>query len=302
MRLIFAALCVFLLTSVSHAAITIMPLGDSITAGYDGAPMAGYRQFLFNDLTAQNIPIQYQGAYDPTLDHAGALGASAALTAIGQNQITAFGGFTSRDILNNLNGDVPSPNLPTTGSFTDNHGGYWLTGGNGTGRSALSPNVVLYEIGSNDPIDAYTTPLTPSQTDADIAATLNWFAANRPTTVVLIASPPPAIANGSSPLYVQQIAAATPVESDWLKANITPAAFPNARFVDEYDLFLNPDHSLNTSLFSGDGVHPNDAGYAAIAGAFDSAIVSAVPEPSIMLLATAAIAVCFNRRRLRPTV
>ena len=73
-----------------------MPLGDSIVAGYDGAPMAGYRQYLLNDLTAQGVQIQYQGVYDPTLLPAGALGASPAMTALGQNNITRIRRFYIR--------------------------------------------------------------------------------------------------------------------------------------------------------------------------------------------------------------
>jgi lysophospholipase L1-like esterase len=171
-----------------------------------------------------------------------------------------------------------------------------MTGGNGTGRAALFPNIVLYQIGANDPIDAYTTPLTPAQTDANISATLNWFATNRPSTLVIIASPPPDLFNSSSPSYVQQIGEATPVENTWLKANITSSAFPDAKFVDKYDLFLNPGGSVNTGLFSGDNVHPNEAGYQLIAGAYDAAIESEVPEPAtVPVLVVMAFAACSAR-------
>src|SRR5579864_2379574 len=51
--------------SVSAAAITIMPLGDSITAGYTGDPSVdapgGYRNNLYADLTAAGIAINFVG-------------------------------------------------------------------------------------------------------------------------------------------------------------------------------------------------------------------------------------------------
>ena len=61
-----ALACAFLCSfPASAAAITIMPLGDSITAGYTGDPSqdapGGYRNNLYADLTADGIDINFVG-------------------------------------------------------------------------------------------------------------------------------------------------------------------------------------------------------------------------------------------------
>ena len=121
------------------APITVMPLGDSITAGYDGTAYSGYRGYLLDDLTSAGITTQYIGSYDPTtLNVYGqhALGYSPTLTAEGQNFCDGFPGFSSADILANIVGSYTPPQ-PATWPFIGPLGGYWLTGGNGTGRPAL---------------------------------------------------------------------------------------------------------------------------------------------------------------------
>jgi hypothetical protein len=96
----------------------------------------GYRLDLYNQLTAQGMSIQYQGSYDPTDVTSGgqpSLGYSPTLSALGENDINAVGGYPSGAILANLAGsDDYFPNAESMGyPFIHNQGGYWVTGGNG---------------------------------------------------------------------------------------------------------------------------------------------------------------------------
>jgi lysophospholipase L1-like esterase len=279
-----------MVVTFGNAPISVMPFGDSITAGYDGTAFPGYRQYLLNDLTTANITTQYVGSYDPTtLNVYGqhALGYSPTLTSEGQNFVNGFPGYSSADLLANIAG-VYTPPQPQNWPFIGPQGGYWLTGGNGTGRLAMYPDVVLLMCGTND----FYENITPAQTEANVAAMINWFAVNRQGTSVIVASPPASLAAGIAP----------DVSADdmLLKQDITPTNFPNAEFVDVYQSFLNPDGSVNGNMLSNDGVHPSDQGYQAIATDFDTAIVSSgvaeVPEPSSITIGLLGL---LGRRRLR---
>jgi hypothetical protein len=244
-------------------------------------------------LTSADITTQYVGSYDPTtLNVYGqhALGYSPTLTAEGQNFCCGFPGFSSADILANIAGSYTPPQ-PATWPFIGPLGGYWLTGGNGTGRPAMCPDAVLLMCGTND----YYENITPSQTEANIASIINWFAANRQGTVVLVASPPASLAAGIAP----DVAA----DDALLEQDITPGNFPNAEFVDVYQSFLNADGSVNGSMLSSDGVHPSDMGYQAIANDFDAAILSSgvaeVPEPTAVgLISVCSIRLLRRRRKI----
>jgi lysophospholipase L1-like esterase len=285
-KFVFCGAAIAAWSAACHAAITIMPLGDSISAGYDGSPMAGYRQDLLNDLTGQGVKIQYAGVYDPT--PGGTLGASASMTALGQNMITAFGGYGTGDLAANLAGDVPANTPITPPDFVSNQGGYWLTGGNGTGRAALDPNIVLLMAGTND----YFMGTSP---ETGITNILDWFESNRPGTLVLVASPPPSI---NSSYAIEPIVQA---ENAWLASNINPTEFPDARYVDVYDSFLGAGGAINQSLLGPDGIHPTDSGYAVIASDYDSVILSSVPEPSSAAMFSLGLA-WLSRRTRRPSL
>ena len=263
---IFLSALLTCLTSVrATAALTVLPLGDSITAGYNGSSDydTGYRGDLLTDLTVAGKSVQYVGVYDPTT-YTGAgydvAGYSPALTAISENEIAGFSGYTSEDLLNNLAG-VATPLAGVQLGVTPNMGGYWITGGNGTGRSAITPNVVTLITGTNDP---YHYSLATSE--ASIAGILSYFATNLPSTRVLIASGPhnadPTVDNFEGALNA------------WLPSVVTE--YSQDQYIDIYD-------TMPAALLSTDGTHPTDAGYAIIASDFAAALAplaSAVPEPA----------------------
>ena len=104
----------------------IMPLGDSITYG-GGGTNAGYRGPLYNLLTSEGAALQFVG--DSTLNP-GSLPAD-------QTQHSGHSSYTTYDITNNLDGVDYTRYDAFGGVDRDPNGGYWLTGGHGTGRDAI---------------------------------------------------------------------------------------------------------------------------------------------------------------------
>ena len=113
--------------------ITVMTIGDSLTAGYNGSSDydTGFRGPLYSDLTGQGNAIQYIGTYDPTT-YTGAgydvSGYSTQMTAIGENHTNGFDGYTTTDLVSNLLG-VETPYAAANLGCLPNMGGYWMNGG-----------------------------------------------------------------------------------------------------------------------------------------------------------------------------
>ena len=242
--------------------VTVMVIGDSISAGYNGTQAdPGYRQDLLNDLASQGKQIQYVGVYDPTTytgESYNLAGYSQAMTAMGQNQIGAFSGYSTNEILQNLDAAVVPSNINVYG-VAPNMGGYWMTGGNGTGRSAIYPDIVLLMIGTDDPWQGIPIgdTSTPGTTLGNIALLLQWFNVNRPLTHVVLSTPPWNLAGYGG---TNEIAAQESVLPGYIASN-----FPQDRFLDMVPVVPPGD-------ISGDGVHPTDAGYALMAQAWAGAV------------------------------
>ena len=117
----------------ARAQISIMPLGDSITWGFDGLvdtpqyladlDTGGYRSPLYSLLTSANLNFNFVGVDNGN--------PSPLLTAAGQTAHNGFNGYTIDDLDGNLTGTASSAD------GVSNDGGYWLNGGHGTGRSAF---------------------------------------------------------------------------------------------------------------------------------------------------------------------
>jgi hypothetical protein len=184
-----------------------------------------------------------------------------ALYNIGENFNNGFEGYTSGDVLANLAGSQAPVYFPIP-----NQGGYWLTGGGGTGRTAVFPNAVLLMVGTNDAIFGVPlgSPTTSGTLEGNVTALLNWFATNRPATQVFIAT---AIPNVKTTVNAEVVP-----YNGWLATEVP--TYTNAHLVDMYSLFTNSDGSVNASLLQADGTHPTAAGYTDIATAWANAIES----------------------------
>jgi lysophospholipase L1-like esterase len=241
------------------AAETIMPMGDSITAGVDYHTHAagGYRDPLRADLRAAGIAFHFVGATTTN--------ASPALTDGGDDHHNGYGFYRVDNLLDNLDGNA-QPN-PGDG----NAGGWWLSGGHGSGRAAVSPDIVLLQIGTNDVLqhfDRQTANATDALFVADLEGRLGTLvdAIHRlsPHTVVLVAAIPPIAQAASLEAEIAQYDA-------WIRATLVPAR-DYTRFVDNHGPFLQADGSVDPALLGADHIHPNRYGYAAIALQFARAI------------------------------
>jgi hypothetical protein len=249
--------------STARAQLTIMPLGDSITKGggigndgmvSDGTYIqAGYRSQLYTDLTGANVNFTFQGA--------NSYHATDALIAAGEQDANGYGSYTLADIYQNLAGASSSSN-PEGGD--NNEGGYWLTGGYGTGRAAVFPNIVLLMGGTNDIAYGYSL----STVETNMNDILTWFQTNRPDSLLIVSTVLPSL---SAPGNNTEINAF----NSWL-VNTELPEFKTYTSVDMNALFT----ANESTYFSTDGVHPNATGYAAMGDAWSAAILDVVPEPS----------------------
>jgi lysophospholipase L1-like esterase len=252
--------CYALSAVAARAQITIMPLGDSITAGVDGgntASSGGYRDPLFHDLTAAGISFTFVGLNNSSNELSSA---TRALIAANQSSHNGYGHYTISNIAANLNG-VYQPV-----SSDGDQGGYWLTGGGGTGRGAVTPNIILLQAGTNDFLQS--SSLQTAETNiSNLVTEINSIT---PSTKIIVAGIPPfSLGTGSNPTIVQF--------NSYIQSMVNSSWSSYAKYVDNYHCFLNADGSVNTLLIGtadNVGVHPSRDGYAIMANNWAAAIES----------------------------
>ncbi len=229
------------------AGIKIMPLGDSITFGFH-MTNAGYRGPLFSLLSPDAQGFQFVGTQT---QFPGTLPAS----PIDQRQHQGMPGYNIQDIANNLDGLDSTRFLALGGTDKNPAGGHWLTGGGGTGRQPLFPDVITLMIGTNDM--HITTGI-----ESRLRNLLTKLTTLRPATR----------------LFVAKITANTvyPSESAAYNASVTSlvaefkAAGKNIYLVDLNNGF--PANGLDA-----DGVHPNSTGSSWMAQQWRDAIIASYP-------------------------
>ena len=136
------------------AGTKIMPVGDSITYGAGGTN-AGYRGFLYSDLTATGGTFQFVGT---TNGNPGSLPTS----PVNQTYHDGWPGWTTGDILGNSQSGF---NNGTSGNI-----GTWLTQ---LATSGQSPTIITMMIGTNDPTNggftvSQGTPILPPSSTRSI--------------------------------------------------------------------------------------------------------------------------------------
>ncbi|MEA1950838.1 MAG: SGNH/GDSL hydrolase family protein [Planctomycetota bacterium] len=227
----------------------IMPLGDSITAGYfvDG----GYRAPLFERLNVDGYSFRFVGTQSnwPT----------AALTAAGQQFHEGHSGY----IIDGRAGDAPRAGL------YENMANWIGPGG------ANRPDVILLMIGTNDMDfgDGYRVGEAPARLDSLITLISDTTTGLEPDAKLLVASLTPST-DSTSEANIQAFNAQVPGIVDQHRA-----AGENVYFVDMYE-------ALDPAADLGDWLHPNPSGYTKMGDIWNSAVEQiVVPEPSTSLLA-----------------
>ena len=237
--LILATGAFFAAVTVQNApAQSILPLGDSITDGFQVA--GGYRTELYKRMTNAGLTFSFLGSQTDN--------PSPTLTAGGQIHHEGHSGYRTDQIYNNLLG-----NDGTTG----NNGGYWIDGGNGTGRSAISPNIVLLHIGTNDRTQGETVQTMYNK----LVTLLNNLKLDLPTAEIFVAS---LIPRTDSIAYEQDQQA-----YNAMIPGLVASMGVNFHFVDMHSVVTPAEVAAGNS-----GVHPNQAGYDAMGDAWFNAIQS----------------------------
>ena len=294
----------------ADSTVSIMPLGDSLTWGYNGsltdpATPGGYRDPLYGMLLNGGVDASYVGANN---GNPGPLLTTPSLTA--QN---GYSGYTIAQIQNNLAGS-------DTSNVISNAGGYWLSGNPATGQAPESANIILLMIGTNDitqNIDPLynatldgpmTNALFGQQTAQRVVSLVQEIRQYEPNSLILVAGAPPAYG------YDVKV---EPFDLN-LQADINAGqAGANVDYVDMFTPFWTTSTwasgggSDNLAAYfdaSGgnvpDGIHPNTAGYDLMAQTWDNAIMadydfSEVPEPSTYALFLGGAMALLGWRKLR---
>jgi VCBS repeat-containing protein len=224
--------------------LQIMPLGDSITYGYNGNN-AGYRGPLYQLLSPIAANFKFVGT---SIERQGSLPTE----PIDQRHHQGHSSYTIQDISNNLDGLDNTTFLNYGGADRDHHGGYWLTGGNGTGRDPLFPDLITLMIGTNDLSNL-------AGADTRLINLITKITTLRPAAKLFVAKITPWPTNASVAPYNEIV---TQVVTDFQTAE------KNVHLVD-----LNTDFPSNG--LDPDGLHPNSIGFEWMAARWYDAIISA---------------------------
>ena len=245
-----------LAVNVAPHVLQILPLGDSITQGAGAA--GGYRDPLRTLLAGAGMQIQFIGSRTDN--------ATAALTSASQTHHEGHGSYSSDLLLGNLDA-VLAPYAAPYGTPPDtNGGGFWLTG-TGT-RAALFPDVILLMIGTND-LGMFRH--TPAQTRDFYDALLTKLASLRPTAHIVCSTLIPYNGDPFPPGKDYSHRESDGVAFNALLGNLVVAHQSAGHRVWLCDMRGKISTANASSLIGADGVHPNSAGYAAIAaGWFDA--------------------------------
>lgn len=240
--------------------LKIMPLGDSITYGFTGTN-AGYRGYLHTLLAPVAPGFQFIGV--TTVNPA-----SLPTSPIDQTHHTGYSSYATLDLHNNLDGVDTTRFIQFGTADRDPQGGYWITGGNGTGRGAAYPDVVLLMVGTNDigqQVQYNNPQLNVANYPANLTTLIGKLFALRPNVRVIVAKITPWAAQSSRVASINSSV-----------ASVAASFQSQGKAVTVVDMNTGfPANGLN-----GDGVHPNDTGYAWMAGQWHDAIVAAVGAPS----------------------
>lgn len=225
-------------------ACKILPFGDSITEGVKSSDGAGYRSQLFKSIVAAKQKVTFTGslANGPTL----VSGQTFPRVHEGRAGWTIDPGLSEFSGYGGISSLVPSPAL---------NGG---------------PHIVLLHIGANE--------LFPTQDAAGMAmrldALVDKIAAAVPNALIVLAQiTPVGSTNGGHTQAQVDAANATQAQYNNKIPSIIQAQVAKKRHVIGVDMSKMPLSGLTTA-----SVHPNDQGYAYMAGIWYAAISDLLPK------------------------
>ncbi|MEO5715501.1 MAG: autotransporter-associated beta strand repeat-containing protein [Luteolibacter sp.] len=229
---------------VLPANLKIMPLGDSITYGFNGGN-AGYRGLLYNLLNSIASGFRYIGT---SIERPGSLPVS----PIDQRHNEGHSSYAINDISNNLDGFDNSKFLQYGGPERNPNGGHWFDGIPNV-RDPMYPDVITLMIGTNDIVD-----LTGVQTR--LHNLLSKITTQRPAAKLIVATITPL------PAFTANVTAYNGIIASEV------AAFQS---VGKQVFLVDMKTGFPANGLDPDNIHPNDIGFTFMASQWRDAILSA---------------------------
>jgi len=230
--------------------VTILPLGDSITFGFDSRnPQAGggYRSRLYQEYMAGGRKAHFVGSMTDT--H------SSFLRGVGELAHEGHGGFRLDQIAANFDG------LGTGTPVSPTNGGHWIDGLAGR-RAALNPDVILLHAGTNDVLQKVSADMMAKKMDALLAKII----AARPKAKLFVAGIIPI----NEPVQNKVVVAYNTLLRTVVIPKYQKLGKP-VTFVDQYKNFVDATGKVIAARLP-DKVHPTRAGYDAIADTWYQAL------------------------------
>lgn len=257
-----AALVGFVAVISAASAVTIWPVGDSLTSGFNVA--GAYRTQLYADLTAAGETVNFVGS--STAD------ASAPLTTAGETHHDGHSGW--------FIADAATSTVDNNKGILDNVGAWF---------PALShtPDVILLMIGTNDMNQGNFVASAPSR----LNTLLNRLEILAPEARIIVASIPAATETNryKNPTVTNLDGSIRSYNSSIENLVTTHAGLGRkVEFLDVYSVMTLDD-------LTSDGLHFSQAGYNKLGTVWAEAIL--VPEPSAAVLVAAGVGVGLCRRR-----
>jgi hypothetical protein len=247
--------------NVIPSGIQIMPLGDSITFGSTGSN-AGYRGELYNRLRPIVPDFRFVGS---SREGPGSLPGQ----PIDQRFHEGHSSYTLLNVFNNLDGFDNSTFLLFGEPDRNPNGGHWLTGGNGTGRPPLFPDIITMMMGTTE-----VGNLTGVQ--SRLESLITKITTLRPATKLIAARIIPSQSQFRANVDTYNTMLSNVVNNFRASGRNVHLADMNTGF---------PSNGLHP-----DGVHPNDIGFNWMAARWLEAIIAAhSPLPEVVNTAPTAI-------------
>jgi lysophospholipase L1-like esterase len=226
---LFAGLCLCAAPLVAQAQVTIMPMGDSVTAR-GSFPESSYRYWLYTDLTNAGFDVVFSGNQN---------GVSDGSPANTWPQERYEGGGTGGDAWTSNDGVNAAPSAART-----------------------TPDILILDLGSNDILQP--DGFDPGTTETNLETIIDDFAAANPNIIVLLARPTPFEVDPSATPQQQreERQGQSKLASLMSKvASVEKKAGVNVIVVNQFGGF-------NVRTDTKDGTHPNVAGEQKIASRY----------------------------------